>query len=221
MRLVAFKYGITEITESMAFINGDDNVSIPIGLLFFLIEDNDRKILVDVGCDTMPGFKLYEFEEPVKVLESYGIKRTDITDVIITHAHHDHIDAVYNYSEAIIHIHQKEYEPAKAYLKRSKRVSVFDDDKKITDNIEIKHVGGHSEGSCVVRLYADKKTYVLCGDECYTKENFTKNIPTGCTISLEKSKNFVEEVRNEKYIPIIFHDLDVLDEIGFRILYEN
>ena len=57
MRLIAFNYGTTEITGNMAFQAGDKSVKIPIALLFFLIEDGDRKILVDVGCDTMPGFE--------------------------------------------------------------------------------------------------------------------------------------------------------------------
>ena len=56
MRMTAFRYGKTEITQRMAFQNGDGNVKIPIGLMFFLIEDDNRKILVDAGCDTMPGF---------------------------------------------------------------------------------------------------------------------------------------------------------------------
>ena len=52
MRLVAFKYGTTEITERMAFQDGDENIKLPIALLFFLIEYKNRKILIDVGCDT-------------------------------------------------------------------------------------------------------------------------------------------------------------------------
>ena len=116
MRLVAFKYGTTEITERMAFQDGDENIKLPIALLFFLIEYKNRKILIDVGCDTMPGFKLFEFELPVRVLERYGIKRTEITDVIITHSHHDHIDAVYNYPQANIHLQKNELEFAKKYL---------------------------------------------------------------------------------------------------------
>ena len=58
MKLVVFNYGSTEITGNMAFQSGDSNIKIPISLLFFLIEDGDKKILVDVGCDTMPGFEL-------------------------------------------------------------------------------------------------------------------------------------------------------------------
>lgn len=221
VRLIAFKYGTTEITEKMAFQDGNENIKLPIALLFFLIEYKNRKILIDVGCDTMPGFELFEFELPVKVLETYGVKRTEITDVIITHSHHDHIDAVYNYPQATIHLHQKELGSAMRYLPDDTQVSIFDESKKIFDNIKIKHIGGHSQGSSVVLVDCEKYTYIFCGDECYTKDNLLKNKATGSSVSLEKSKYFVEEYRKEKYIPVLSHNPDILSEIGFKVLYEG
>ena len=54
MRLTAFKYGATEITERMAFQDGDENVKLPIALLFFLIEHEDKKILIDSAAILCP-----------------------------------------------------------------------------------------------------------------------------------------------------------------------
>ena len=221
MKLIAFNYGRTEITEKMAFVGGDDSVKLPIGLLFFLIEDGDRRILVDVGCDTMPGFELFEFEMPVRVLESYGIRREDITDVIITHSHHDHIDAVYNYPQATVYIHKSELESAQRYLTSTPDVIAFDDSLKIIDGVEVRHMGGHSIGSSIVLIYAHRHTYVLCGDECYTKENLTENKPTGSSFCPERSRAFVEEYRQPRYIPILFHDSDIVSGIGYKSLFEN
>ena len=100
MRLTAFEYGESELPERMVFQNGTESIKVPIALLFFLIEDDSRKILVDTGCDTMPGFPLFAFRKPVDVLERYGVKRHEITDVLITHAHHDHIDGLHYYPQA-------------------------------------------------------------------------------------------------------------------------
>lgn len=221
MKLIAFKYGATEITERMAFQDGNENIKLPIALLFFLIEYENKKILVDVGCNTMPGFKLFEFENPVKVLETYGVKRTEITDIIITHAHNDHIDAVCDYPQATVYLHKSELQSAEKYLIKTQQVSVFDDSKKIHDNIEIKHIGGHSAGSSVVLVNCSNNTYVFCGDECYTKDNLIKNKPTGSSVCLEKSKHFVQEYRKEKYNTVLFHDPDILPQIGFKVLYED
>ena len=63
MKLTAFQYGKTDLTLRAVFQDGKEEEKIPISLLFFLIETENRKILVDVGCDTMPGFELFEFKQ--------------------------------------------------------------------------------------------------------------------------------------------------------------
>ena len=70
MKLTAFQYGKTDLTMRAVFQDGNPNEKMPISLLFFLIETDGRKILVDVGCDTMPGFELFEFKKPVEVMEN-------------------------------------------------------------------------------------------------------------------------------------------------------
>lgn len=220
MKIVAFQYGTTEITERMAFRGGDKTVKLPIALLFFLIEQGERKILVDVGCDTMPGFPLFTFEPPVKVLESYGVMREEITDVILTHSHHDHIDGVRHYPQALIHLHEAEWEKAQKYLPDRERVAFFTEGKTLSDRIGIRHIGGHSAGSSVVLIPYGDRTVVLCGDECYTKDNLRLALPTGSSISPERSQAFVEEYRKEHYIPILFHDPDLLPGIGAKVLFE-
>ena len=218
MKLTAFRYGTTEITSRMAFQEGNSDEKIPISLMFFLIETGNRKILVDAGCDTMPGFTLYEFQKPVSLLEEYGISREDITDVIITHAHHDHIDCVKYYNNANIYLHEYEIEKANEYLSCSEKLTTFDGDFEIDENICIVHVGGHSKGSCIVIIKADEHKYVLCGDECYTKENLSQGKPTGSSCCLEKSIAFVEKYRNSVYKTILFHDAELVTEIGFKRL---
>lgn len=218
MKLTAFKYGVTEITENMAFQKGDKNKKIPISLMFFLIETEGKKILVDVGCDTMPGYELFEFQKPVEVLETYGVSRTEITDVVITHAHNDHIAAVKYYPQATVYLHKNELEKAKKHLSDCSKICAIDEDKVIADNVEFKYIGGHSAGSGVVLIKQDDKTYVLCGDECYTKENLIHKKPTGSSCCLAKSEAFVAEYGKDSYIPIIFHDYNLVPDIGYRTL---
>ena len=38
MKVIAFKYGDTEITERMVFQDGNENIKVPVALLFFLIK---------------------------------------------------------------------------------------------------------------------------------------------------------------------------------------
>ncbi|MBR3942216.1 MAG: MBL fold metallo-hydrolase [Clostridia bacterium] len=217
MKLTAFCYGTTEIDERMAFQDGDKQKKIPISLLFFLISTEDKQILVDVGCDTMPGFPLYTFCSPVEVLEEAGVKRTDITDIILTHTHHDHADGLRYYPQAKVYVHKTEAEAAKKYAPEPKNIVCFNDYAEIAENVVVQHIGGHSEGSSVVRV----KDMVLCGDECYTRENLTLKKPTGSSFDLEKSTYFVQKYGVLKEKAILFHDLAVMSAIGNKVLLDE
>lgn len=219
MNITVFKYGETDITEKMAFCGGNPEIKIPIDLLFFLIETEDKKILVDVGCDTMPGFVLKRFKKPVDVLEDCGVSRDEITDILITHAHHDHIDAVRYYKNAKIVIHESELISAKKYVSENTEIKTFEDELKITEDIIIKHIGGHSKGSSVVLVNAGDERFVLCGDECYLRENLTKQKPTGSSIDIKKSTDFVREYGKDSYRTILFHAPELIDDIGSKRIY--
>ena len=221
MKLTALKYGETEITERMAFWDGDAEKKLPIALLFFLIETANRKILVDVGCDTMPGFPLYRFCPPSKVLEDCGIRCESITDVILTHAHHDHIDALRYYPQADIWLQRAELAAAQPYLPQNCRLQLFDAGATVCPHVEVRHIGGHSAGSSIVLLTLPKKEYELCGDECYTRENLLKKRPTGSSLDLAKSTAFVETYGNNRFCTVLFHDPELVKEIGSRVLFEE
>ena len=90
MKLTRIVYGLTALQESDIFAGGDPQKDWPIDLAFFLVEGKGRRILVDCGCDTMPGFVLSAFIGPVKALRNRGVLPEQITDVILTHRHHDH-----------------------------------------------------------------------------------------------------------------------------------
>ena len=100
----------------------------PITFTIYLIQTENKNILVDVGCDDGAGFEMSIFKKPVDVLKEYGPSPNDITDVIITHSHHDHIEAIKYYENAIIHIQKDEYATAKMYIPTSFDVHLIDDE---------------------------------------------------------------------------------------------
>ena len=92
MQIIPIEYGNSVLSEEMIFINGDKNIFREIVFKVFLIKIDKKFILVDAGCETMPGFAMKNFIGPIKALENINISPNDITDVIITHSHHDHIE---------------------------------------------------------------------------------------------------------------------------------
>lgn len=199
-------------------MNGDKNKKFPISLLFFLIETGDRKILVDTGCDGMKAFPTFDLKSPVILLEEYGINRDDITDIILTHTHGDHIGGVKYYKNADIYVQKNECE-AKPLINKPNRIITFDNEYKLSDNINIKHIGGHSVGSSVVIVNRDNDAFVLCGDECYSRDNLTRKTPTGSSYNIEQSTFFVNEYSKEKYKTLLFHDLTIVGNTGYKPIF--
>ena len=85
LSLYCLKYAESVLPENMVFIDGSKEKTIPISFAVYLIKSGNRNILVDAGCDTMPGFIMKKFYSPVFVLKKAGLSADEITDVIITH----------------------------------------------------------------------------------------------------------------------------------------
>ncbi|MBQ8387610.1 MAG: N-acyl homoserine lactonase family protein [Clostridia bacterium] len=208
----ALKYAESTVPGSWAFEGGDANEKIPISFTVYLIETETRRILVDAGCDTMPGFDMKYFVSPVEILERRGYSPEDITDVILTHAHHDHIEAVHYFKNAAIHIQSLEYEASQRkhkYIPEGFDLHLFDEIARIGD-VTVRCIAGHAKGSCIVEFELDGKPYVISGDECYARRCLTERIPTGSSVNPEKSRAFVEKYGDEKYTVLLCHDPDIL-----------
>lgn len=209
-KLTAIKYGETFIDEGMAYQGGDKTVSVPISLIVYLIETENRKILVDAGCESMPGFVLSHFCSPADVLRRAGTCPEEITDVVLTHAHYDHAEATRLYQNATVYVEEGELSAARRFLPDGIRVQVFTDLIVLDDAVTVRKIGGHSAGSCVAEFLHGSKTGVICGDECYVRRCLDEKIPTGVSVCPEKSLAFVEKYGNGDYFTLLCHDGEIL-----------
>jgi glyoxylase-like metal-dependent hydrolase (beta-lactamase superfamily II) len=207
-RILPIRYGETDLKESWIFAGGRDSVRRPISLTVYLIECGNRKILVDAGCDTMPGFEMVDFIGPVAALERAGYRAEEITDVILTHAHHDHIDGIRHFGHARIYLHRDElaYAQRHGVFINGETPELFEDHAELEHDLRIVHTGGHTIGSSVVEAKWQGQNYVICGDECYSMENIRGQIPSPSTASAENSKKFIERYATGNFICLLAHD---------------
>lgn len=206
------KYAESVLPESMVFDGGSPEKQIPISFAIYLIKTYKRNILVDAGCNTMPGFDMKKFCSPAFALRQLGLSADDITDVIITHAHHDHIEAVKCYKDAVIYISKSEYENGKKYIPDSFKVLTFEDEYRITSQVRIIEIGGHSKGSSIVEITTEDGVYIIAGDECYTNTNVKKKICTGAYFCKEKSAQFIRKYSDKIYHVHTCHDISLKTE---------
>ncbi len=199
-------YARSSMPERMAIRGGEKEKRVPIDFIFYYMKTNSREILIDAGCDSLPGFEMKDFIRPDEALRKKGIDPDGITDLIITHAHHDHIDGAKYFRNATVYIQKEEYEEGKEYLLQNKKVITFDEEYSLFDGLKILKIGGHSAGSSVVQADFLKQKYLFCGDEVYIKRNFEEIIPSGEVFCLEKAKGFIQTYANSEYILMLFHE---------------
>ena len=202
-KITALKYGESVWTEDKLIYGGNPQKVRHLDFIIYLLEDEDRKILVDAGCDTIRGFKMQNFIGPVAALEKAGVKPEEITDVIITHAHHDHIEGVKHFTRAQIYIQRDEYESKKpCYILDKDRLNIFEDECVIFKSIRAVRIGGHTKGSSIVLFEMNGMSCVITGDECYKREALEKKL----SWDNPNSKAFFEEFSKPKYTVYFCHD---------------
>lgn len=199
-------YGYSTMRESWVFEGGSNEKRIPIMFAFYLLETENKKILVDAGCDTMSeNFPMTDFIGPVAALQKQGTQPEEITDILLTHAHHDHAHGICHFPNATVHVEERELEKAGKYFSESTKVHVFRDEYSM-DGITVRRIGGHSAGSCVAEFTLDGKNCVICGDECYSMYNIVHKIPTAKSVCPEASQAFIDKYANGDYVCLLCHD---------------
>ena len=166
IKVTALKYAESTLPQSSVLQGGDKKKALPISFIVHLIETEGKRILADAGCETMPGFDMRHFCSPAQLLKSLGLQPEDITDVVLTHAHHDHIECVRYFGRAVIHIQRDELEEGRPYIPAGFRVHAFDENYEVCPGVRVLKIGGHTKGSCIVELEAAGEEYVRCCSAC-------------------------------------------------------
>ncbi len=165
------------------------------GLNIIYIEAGRRKILIDSGCGEMfqgTAGKL------LKNMAAEGIKPADITDIIFSHAHIDHVCGTFDpggkpvFPNARLIIDKKEweyilggpgdnetlkwlFEPACKYLvPLGDRFDSVGDNYRICPGLKTIPAPGHTPGSVMVEISSKGKKLLCIGDIIHAHLEFTE-----------------------------------------------
>lgn len=224
IELVALKYGESYFPSKDAFYNVITNEELQFAWIFYLIRYQGNNILVDTGVSDLNefkkyGFHLHKFTESIKLIEKYGLKPEEITDVIITHADFDHIADINYYINANIYIQEDEFINYKGNIKNIDKIITFADTIKVHDKFNVKRISGHTKGSSIVTFSYGKSNYILAGDECYLYASIEKEIPVGRSYDIAKSMEFIKEYKAKTNIILLCHEPNVVKgDIGYSTI---
>jgi glyoxylase-like metal-dependent hydrolase (beta-lactamase superfamily II) len=195
----------------------DTSRRLDIAMMVWLLKGpNGRNVLVDAGFYRdafLSRWRPEDFVKPSDAVAKLGVKPEDVTDVIISHVHWDHLDGADLFPKARIWIQREEFDhhldvtgvvrnravdsaDAKmlAQIGRDGRVSKIDgDDKEIIPGIRVYTGGKHTFASQFVGVNTAAGTVVIASDNAYLYENLAKKVAIAQT--LDAASNLKAQAR--------------------------
>lgn len=183
----------------------DTSRRLDIAMMVWVIKGGGRTILVDAGFhrdDFVSRWHPTDFMPPSEAIGKLGLKPEDVTDVIISHVHWDHLDGIDLFPRAKVWIQREEFEHhldssgvvkdraidagdarLLAGIARDGRVMLVDGDaREIIPGITVYTGGKHTFASQFATVNTAAGTVVVASDNAYLYENLTKHLPIAQTL---------------------------------------
>ena len=204
-RIFALKQGESEKAKKRLFVDGaKKNERFKISFSFWLIQGAGKNILVDAGFTNpkkIEQWKITGYSDPAALLAKLDLTPDDITDVIITHRHWDHIGGLPLFNKARIFMNEGEFNDAlKNYKKRDRKIfnSLLKASEEqrlvftrrlqsVMPGITIVRQGAHTRRFQFVVVNNLNGIWALASDEGPMYENYKSKLASGQTLSKKRS----------------------------------
>jgi glyoxylase-like metal-dependent hydrolase (beta-lactamase superfamily II) len=199
--IYAIKYGHHNRKAADNFIGGDPHdAPMPIDYFVWVVQGQGRTWVVDTGFAQDEAKKRdRHIERDVgDALRLVGVDPANVEDVIITHFHYDHAGNHDLFPKARYHVQDREMQYATGrcmcmpalrvpfsaadvmrMVERvyQDRVVFHDGDEEIAQGLSVHHVGGHTAGLQMVRVWTQRGWVVLASDAAHLYANMEQGRP--------------------------------------------
>ena len=190
----------------------------PMDYFVWLACSESKTWVIDTGFNQQAADKRKrEFlRSPAEGLKLLGVDAAQAEDVIITHMHYDHIGNFDLFPKAQFHLqdsemayatgrymatpffsHAFEVDEVVAMVRNvyKGRVSFYDGDVELAPNISLHHVGGHTKGLQVVRLWTRSGWLVLASDASHYAANMNERRPFPIVVDVTQMIDGWDKIR--------------------------
>lgn len=237
-------FGVVPKSIWSKHVASDENNLVNLSSRCLLIDTGDRRILVDTGMGNKQSDKYFSYFYPFDrigleaALLKKGFKTEDITDVILTHLHFDHVggavkwavddqtpvavfpNAVYYCSkaqwEAALHPNAREkasYFPENYMtLFEEGRLEFINNNTSFCKDIDLEIKSGHTQGQIIPLITYKGRKLVFTADFIASVFNiplaYVPSFDVDPVKSMEEKEEFLNRAAKENYILFFEHDID-------------
>ncbi len=216
----------------------DEKNRITLALRCLLIIAGPRKILVDNGTGVRwePRHQEMYGITPARTLDASlakaGVKRSEITDVVLTHLHFDHAGGTTDaagelaFPNATFHLQRRHWkwahQPSEkdrgsfrpedfASLEKSGRLHLLEGATELVEGVHLFLSEGHTVGLQLVRVEAENRALVFCGDliptSAHLKPAWVASYDLYPLTVIEEKKQLLAQALEENWMLFFEHDL--------------
>ena len=207
------------VPVSELVMGGPKDQKIEIAMVVWLIRGGGHTILFDSGFhrDTfLKDFPMKDYLRPDQVVETAGVKPEEVTDLVISHAHWDHMGGMDLFPKANVWIQKEEYryytmdawqpggdhggidpEDAKelVQLNTEGRMHLVDGDNvEIFPGIRAYTGARHTYASQYLKVEGNP-TFVLASDNCYLYLNLSSHLASATFSDADHPANIAAQAR--------------------------
>lgn len=235
-------FGVVPKSIWSKHVPSDENNMVNITSRCLLVDTGERKILIDTGLGNKQSdkyfsyFYLFNRKGLEKALEEKGYRVEDITDVIITHLHFDHVGGAVKWAEdvktpvavfpnATYFCSKSQWDAAqnpnpreKASFHKENYQSLYDEGRlefifentSFCEGVEVEIKDGHTLGQIVPVITYKNRKVAFTADFIATALNiplpYVPSFDVDPVKSMEEKEEFLHRALNEDYILVFEHD---------------
>ena len=224
-RVFGVSYGQSRYGEDKAVKGGSASKRVSFEWIFWIIRSNDRTILVDTGFDDpnmVNRYRIRKFTQPTARLRQLGISPDEISDVILTHAHWDHMGGLSPFKNAKIWIQEKEYHHIKSIIsdrtpesngmrlrdlktlfkaEQEGRLSLVRGQVTLLPGITMTLGGSHTPGFQYVTVETLDGPVIIAGDATYLYQNNQWHKPIGDAVDYGDNLEAIQKMHRNAASP--------------------
>jgi glyoxylase-like metal-dependent hydrolase (beta-lactamase superfamily II) len=197
------KYGTRSTSRADVYLNyqlyNEADSAMDMDYFFWVIHGGGRTVLVDTGFSPAGGRARNRslLADVPELLQRFGATPESSPPVILTHAHYDHAGNLGLFLKSEVFMARREFDFwASAHARRKMfhhsvdddelallaqvraegRLRLFEDTVEVVPGVEVRRVGGHTPGQCVVTVPTTEGKVLLASDAVHYYEEYERDM---------------------------------------------